>query len=264
MNLILGMPFSLSVGSFMRKLSIQPEESGTDLDNDQGDETDTPVMGKGAVMPLSFHSPSIFTMDQPVIDLSSENDKDTESYLRKLSIASMSSVKSSNSLSSTCSAPGGISMGDMEICNNSVMCKKDEPINFKPIMTRRIMTSRPSFISLCSIVSETSEVPQKFLPAPLQVELDLMQRSGIEGDEPKCRSHLPILRCPSDYDINEMSNWKGKGAQPLFRTNSRKRLVSGIKGFPARIRKLSTEKNRFDIYSLSDETREQLKQLYVY
>ncbi len=263
------MPFSLSVGSFMRKLSVQPEESGTDLDNDQGEETDPdkPVMGKGAVMPLSFHSPPIFALDQPVIDLSSDNDKDMESYLRKLSIASMSSVKSTNSLSSTCSAPGGISMGDMEnmeICNNGVMCKKDELLHFKPMMSRRIMTSRPSFISLCSIVSETSEVPQKFLPAPLQVELDLMQRSGIEGDEPKCRSHLPILRCPSDYDINEMINWKGNGQQPLFRTNSRKRLVSGIKGFPSRIRKLSTEKNRFDIYSLSDEIREQLKQLYVY
>lgn len=262
------MPFSLSVGSFTRKLSVQPEESGTDLDNDQGDETDTdkPVMGKGAVMPLSFHSPSIFAMDHPVIDLSNENDKDMESYLRKLSVASMSSVKSTNSLSSTCSAPGGICMGDMELCNNSAMYKKDEhePLNFKPVMSRRIMTSRPSFISLCSIVSETSEVPQKFLPAPLQVELDLMLRSGIEGDEPKWRSHLPILRCPSDYDINEMINWKGNGSQPLFRTSSRKRLVSGIKGFPSRIRKLSTEKNRFDIYSLSDETREQLKQLYVY
>lgn len=247
------MPFS-----FMRRLSVQPEESGTE----QECESIPPLDPDGPVMPLSLHKSSFNppSAQLPTSCILEFGEVPESSYLRKLSICSF---KSTSSVSSTCSAPGGIaSLRGPGHCSSSLGKGETFDMHHEP-MSRRVMTSRPSFISLCSIVSETSDVPKRSLPAPLQVELDLMQRSGIEGDEPKCRSHLPILRCASDYDINQIG-LTTDGQQSFYRQNAKKGVISGIKTLPNRMRKMSTEKNRFDIYSISDETREQLKRLYVY
>lgn len=252
------MRLSLSNIHFIRKLSVQREESGVE-ENDANEDSSS-----GPLIPVSRNPDGTITIPNPVPYIHPEhgimNDLVIdENEKRKLSIASTTSNHSEASITSSCSAPPGM------ISTSCPSEKKFELYGFQ--VSRRLMTSRPSFISLCSIVSETSESPtvtHHLLPAPLQVELDFMQRSGVEGDEPTCRSHLPVLRCPSDYDINELD--VGRAGFHLFHKNHRltSGFVKGIKEFPNRMRKMSTEKNRFDLYSISDETREQLKQLYVY
>ncbi|CAL8110162.1 unnamed protein product [Orchesella dallaii] len=239
----------------LRRLSVQPEESGLEEDDD-GLRFHSSLMAAGATSLVPEPDDDIPFMT--VMGRSTKLDMELDFIeLRKLSTASMSSSKSSSSLSSTCSAPGTMSSA-----------KKFESLGTEPVSSKRIMTSRPSFISLCSIVSETSQGPnppelQHRLPAALQVELDLMQRSGLEGDEPKCPSHLPIFRCPSDYDINTMkAKTEGAGQNNTFRRTNSLGLLNGIKQFPDKFR--NTEKHRFNVYSISNETREQLKHLYVY
>lgn len=256
------MPFSLSHIQFMRRLSIQPEENGTDTEDESPEvQSEKGNANNSGMLNDPNDLPLIPCLAHGPVGTSENSHEDASEDLRKISSSSFISIKSTSSLSSTCSAPGMISssVGRPNGFSSAMSSQSEEAFDLKP-MTKRLMTSRPSFISLCSIVSETSEVPQRLLPAPLQVELDLMQRSGIEGDEPKCRSHLPVLRCSSDYDISEMDVETDQSGH-LVPKNCKKGLVKGIKH---RMRKMSTEKNRFDIYSLSDETREQLKSLYVY
>lgn len=118
--------------------------------------------------------------------------------------------------------------------------------NFKSVSGG--MTSRPSFISLMLIASddELSRLPK--LPAPLQVETDTYQKCGWE-DEPKNCSHLPVLHPPSDSeDESEAHNG----------------ILQTIIHLPERMRKISADKQRFNVYALPDQDRKQLKNLYVF
>jgi hypothetical protein len=109
------------------------------------------------------------------------------------------------------------------------------------------MSSRPSFISLMLIASddELNRLPR--LPAPLQVETDTYQKCGWE-DEPKLCSHLPVLHAPESEQDSEAHSG----------------IIHSIIHLPDRIRKISADKDRFNVYALPDQDRVQLKNLYVY
>ena len=94
------------------------------------------------------------------------------------------------------------------------------------------------------------------------------EETYIDVVDPQHHHHQVSL---SKSDDNVTTKGKGSKKTNLKRSMSMKNLsksfgsrVLHVLTFPKRMRQQAAEKKRFNIYSMSVETREQLKQIYVY